>query len=33
MTITGSIFSKQYIERGAVLILKAETVVPVPEAK
>ena len=27
VTITGSIFSKQYVERGAVLILKAATVV------
>ena len=33
VTITGSIISKQYIERGAVLILKAETAVAAPAAK
>jgi len=33
VTISGSIFSKQYVERGAVLILKAATVVAAPAAK
>ena len=33
VTITGTIISKQYVERGAVLILKAVTVVAAPAAK
>jgi len=33
VTISGSIFSKQYVERGAVLILKAASVVAAPAAK
>ena len=33
VTITGSILSKQHVERGAVLILKAATVVAAPATK